>query len=161
MVSLEGAARDNQQIEDDLVQFTREGNSIKQLQLSKDEKRAIETFDNDPSVFRTVFLRVRKFLPVKQLSKLHRGKLIAPIDSLSVYQYLNQGTFRPVFRIGDKRKIKHLDRVPCLPTPKLEKHDGGNLNLDETDLGKFVRLCVDYISGESKKIPLLIIRTKS
>lgn len=39
-------------------------------------------------------------VPATLIRRISRSELFAPIDSLSVYRYLNSGTFRPIHRIG-------------------------------------------------------------
>ncbi|TGM31758.1 hypothetical protein [Leptospira levettii] len=48
------------------------------------------------------------FLPVKLITAINRSLLPSSIDSLSVYQYLNRGTFRPMIRLADyKNKFEY------------------------------------------------------
>lgn len=81
-------------------------------------------------------------IPVELDFEIPRSRLIAPIDSLAVYQALNRGTFRPFFRIGGKRKVPHLDRLSIATLPPL----GGR---HETELGQFVRL---YFEGYARSL---------
>lgn len=48
------------------------------------------------------------FLPVKLIDKKERNKILPAVDSLSVNQYFNQGTFRPLYALG--KDNKNLDK---------------------------------------------------
>jgi len=92
-------------------------------------------------------LRNSKILPVKKVYEVNRSNLIAPIDSLSVYQYLNRGTFRPIFNAGkDKNMSSILDKYDSLEPIYFKKKISKDNNkikkyeIKETDFGKFIRL---------------------
>jgi len=86
-----------------------------------------------------------KILPVSKEFETHRGNLFAPIDSLSVYQYLNQGTFRPIFRCGEDMKFPNffeteMEYLPPITIMKKIKNRTESHKLTETDFGKFIRI---------------------
>lgn len=95
-----------------------------------------------------------KFLPTKLIYSIKRDYLISPINSLSVYQYLNQGTFRPFFRLAPDKdrlmpdELKSPDFYPnwdpveilALKNSKQER-----VTLEETQYGKFIRIYFDAI----------------
>jgi hypothetical protein len=58
------------------------------------------------------------FLPVKLVKKIERRELIPAIDSLSVYRYLNSGTFRPIWSIGGGRdELNNYQNIASLSLP--------------------------------------------
>lgn len=100
-----------------------------------------------------LFLKKSKRVPVKKEYEIERSQLIAPIDSLSVYQYLNRGTFRPIFRIGGKTELPDFicdsRMIGSLPPVKIRQNQSGKIKeLEETAFGKFVRV---YLSGRMSK----------
>ncbi len=95
-----------------------------------------------------------KFLPTKKICSMKRDFLFPPINSLAVYQYLNQGTFRPFFRLAEaKNKLIPLEIMDeqfypnVEPIEILSKRKNGNTEekLVETYYGKFIRIYFDSI----------------
>jgi len=79
-----------------------------------------------------------KFLPVEILKVIPRDKLYMSIDSLSVYQYLNQGTCRPVNQLGATDRDGFEDLGVLLAMAKDS----------EQPFGAFVRLYFDALRGD-------------
>lgn len=102
-----------------------------------------------------------KFLRVSEEFRIQRASLLAPIDSLSVYRYLNQGTFRPIFRCGDDRIFpdffkhdqKNLPSINIMK--KIENNKSEHHKLTETDFGKFIRIYlndfIDFLKGDRNR----------
>lgn len=89
------------------------------------------------------------FLPAIPICEIPRSKLVAPIDSLSVFQYLNRGTFRPMFNLRSKVEIVELKKLgPKLKPIEIAYNQKENKTvntktLTESDYGKFVRLYLE------------------
>lgn len=79
-----------------------------------------------------------KFLPVEILKVIPRDQLYMSIDSLSVYQYLNQGTCRPVNQLGATDRDGFEDLGVLLTMDKDS----------EQPFGAFVRLYFDALWGD-------------
>ena len=78
-------------------------------------------------------------LPVKLLAEVERRTLYTSIDSLAVYQYLNRGTCRPLWRISGPTGAE----LRFAPAPPDDVYRHGNLSLEEP-FAAFVRL---YLGG--------------
>jgi hypothetical protein len=98
-----------------------------------------------------------EILPVSKEFETHRGNLLAPVDSLSVYRYLNQGTFRPIFRCGEDMKFPNFfetetEYLPPITIIKKIKTRTESHKLTETGFGKFIRIylndLIDLHNGE-------------
>ncbi|TGM82522.1 hypothetical protein [Leptospira bouyouniensis] len=78
-----------------------------------------------------------KFIPVKLLNKIPRTKLYAPINSIAVYQYLNQGTCRPFSKIGksENRKLINNQNIELFRLKSKMPYS----NDYETDFGVYIR----------------------
>jgi hypothetical protein len=92
------------------------------------------------------FAAGQKHFPAEIIREVPRSGLLGSINSLSVYQYLNRGTFRPVFRcypgaFTDQSKNRWL-----LESEKLN----GFWRQEETNYGVWVRLYLNSLAGESK-----------
>lgn len=86
------------------------------------------------------------FLPVAEVNRVQRSLLPAPIDSLSVYQYLNRGTFRPIMRLAEYKKVPEIKDYPALPQISIKAKRGKvttNEPLVETAYGQLVRVFLD------------------
>lgn len=99
-----------------------------------------------------------KILPVEEdLVEIKRSNLFAPIDSLSVYQYLNRGTFRPVFNVGHDREIELIRNKEFYDELEVfeYKQNGEDKEIIETDFGKFIRIYFNEIFPylKDQKIP--------
>jgi hypothetical protein len=103
------------------------------------------------------------FLPVKFLTSLNRSLLPSSIDSLSVYQYLNRGTFRPLIRLAEyKNKFEF---------PKLIEDDLYNFTVKtskkveetiiETKYSRILRFYFDAIFSHKEKYPTELRNTFS
>jgi hypothetical protein len=82
--------------------------------------------------FKSMFNRWT-LLPCELDFEIPRSRLVAPIDSLAVYRYLNSGTFRPVFTIAKDRRIAAVENfcpelLSMMPGKKIE-----------TEFGRFAR----------------------
>jgi hypothetical protein len=103
------------------------------------------------------------FLPVKFLSAINRSLLPSSIDSLSVYQYLNRGTFRPLIRLADyKNKFKFpklieddLNKFTIKTSKKIEE------TIIETKYSRILRFYFDAIFSEKEKYPIELRKTFS
>ncbi|MCW7494756.1 hypothetical protein ND861_19015 [Leptospira sp. 2 VSF19] len=91
-----------------------------------------------------------KFLPVKLLNKIPRTRLYAPINSIAVYQYLNQGTCRPFAKIGKTENRKLLNN-PNIENNRL-KQKLPYSNDYETDFGVFIRCYFNTILGRKPNL---------
>lgn len=83
-----------------------------------------------------------KFLPAKLVAAIPRASLMAPIDSLSVWQSFNRKTFQPMFALqGNQgyRDLTWLQDKPNLPALKISEKD----SLSEGQFGKIIRLCLN------------------
>ncbi len=94
------------------------------------------------------------FLPVQLIGKIERKQLPAVIDSLSVYQYLNQGTFRPVYAINPaakfkrdfEKKLKRLDiNIVCNKEQKTYQARLNYLDKFETPYSVVIRKIYDAL----------------
>ena len=109
------------------------------------------------------------FLPVKLIGKVQRKSLPPAIDSLSVFQWLNQGTFRPLCSCGKSRESaistyyetlgqSKLVKVPAMVIEKTpsEASYTAQLNFDaghETTYSAIVRLVLNAIFFQ-KDLPI-------
>lgn len=80
-----------------------------------------------------------KFLEVSIEHVFPRDSLYLSVDSLSVFQYLNRGTCRPIDRIGTTDKEGYEDLKALL---------GPIINAGETPYGAFMRLYLDRLRGD-------------
>lgn len=83
-----------------------------------------------------------KLLPAKLVASIPRSSLIAPIDSLSVWQSFNRRTFQPMFALNGNSSYSHLDwlnSVPSLAPMKIGREE----LLQEGLFGKIIRLYLD------------------
>ncbi|PJZ76309.1 hypothetical protein [Leptospira neocaledonica] len=92
------------------------------------------------------------FLPVVLKNSINRSLLPSSIDSLSVYQYLNRGTFRPIFRLS-KYKDKLIfsndienDRFEFT----VKNHHKKDIKLIETKYSRILRFYFDAIVKKGK-----------
>ncbi|XZE56702.1 hypothetical protein SH139x_002827 [Planctomycetaceae bacterium SH139] len=80
-----------------------------------------------------------KTLPVKLIAKVSRSKLHTSIDSLSVYQFLNRGTCRPIWRIVGPTGPGLSEMMKPITLPRISEnwpHHSG----EEKPFGALVRL---------------------
>lgn len=78
-------------------------------------------------------------LPVKLLGSIPRSSLYTTLDSLAVYQSLNRGTCRPVWRItGSKARIPAAIQTAPLPDEYIHGDSG-----KETSYAAFVRYALN------------------
>jgi len=83
-----------------------------------------------------------KFLPAKLVASLPRASLIAPIDSLSVWQSFNRRTFQPMFALKGNSAYSQLDWLNAIPTLEPLKVSDKE-TLVEGLFGKIVRVYLD------------------
>lgn len=83
-----------------------------------------------------------KLLPAKLLASIPRSSLVAPIDSLSVWQSFNRRTFQPMFALKGNTAYSYLEWLNSVPSLSPMKV-GNNELLQEGLFGKLVRLYLD------------------
>ena len=93
------------------------------------------------------------FLPVKLKKTINRSILPSSIDSLSVYQYLNRGTFRPVFRLAEyKDKFSfYSKKTDDLFELKVKNHLDQETIIKETKYSRILRFIFDAILTNGNK----------
>ncbi len=82
---------------------------------------------------------VLKTLPAVEVATVARRELYASIDSLAVYQYLNRGTCRPIWRIAGPTEAAMPDLIAKQSQPSVRGHD------EETKYATFVRLYLNSV----------------
>lgn len=107
---------------------------------TRTRKQTYNDQDDEQRGFRT--------LPVKRVLSVDRRELYTSIDTLAVYQYLNRGTCRPLWRINGPPGAT-LHGVPLNPPDDVYSH--GKLS-QEQPFAAFVRL---YLNGLLKVKPNL------
>lgn len=93
------------------------------------------------------FFKLWNFLPVKLKRTINRSILPSSIDSLSVYQYLNRGTFRPIFRLAEyKNKFDFFNKIEDdLFQLKVKNHLNKETIITETKYSRILRFIFDAI----------------
>lgn len=89
-----------------------------------------------------------KLLPAKLVTSLPRSSLIAPIDSLSVWQSFNRRTFQPMFALNGNTsysQLAWLNAIPSLDPLKISTNE----TLQEGLFGKIVRIYLDSKQSNS------------
>lgn len=83
-----------------------------------------------------------KLLPAKLIASIPRSSLIAPIDSLSVWQSFNRRTFQPMFTLKGSSaysELGWLEKVPKLEPLNIAQDEV----LEEGQFGRIIRLYLD------------------
>ncbi len=109
-------------------------------------ERAAKLWKTFPSVTRKTYSHIFgseakrplfKVLPAKKVACVPRSQLYASIDSLAVYQFLNRGTCRPIWRIDGPTEAEMPELIAEQRQPSIH---GGDKNDDEKKYAAFVRL---------------------
>ena len=92
-----------------------------------------------------------KLIPAKLVTVIPRASLLAPIDSLSVWQSFNRRTFQPMFSSNSGsalEKINWLKTEASLTPLKISDNE----TLQETPFGKFVRLYLNSKISDDNQV---------
>lgn len=103
------------------------------VKIHREYKRVFDPVASDPDAIDPVF----KTLPVVKVASVPRRELYASIDSLSVYQYLNRGTCRPIWRISGPTEVEMPDNIAIQSQASIR---GRVLQGEETKYATFVRM---------------------
>ena len=99
-----------------------------------------------------------KTLPATKLAAVPRRMLYASIDSLAVYQFLNRGTCRPIWRIGGTKEAAIPEQIAKYGQPSVR-----NKGDAETEFATFVRLYLNSVLRHALNgtLPPVRLRLKS
>lgn len=94
-----------------------------------------------------------KLLPARILEVISRERLIAPVDSLSVWQSFSRNTFQPMFSLEGNTTLRSLSwlnkTMELPPLPVTEKYA-----IKENLFGRFIRTYLDQKIDPEKPSPL-------
>ena len=132
--------------ESDLIFWEISGQLQLHLPGSETFARAEELWRSFPAKSRETYKRVFgpsannpvfKTLPASKVAAVPRRKLYASIDSLAVYQFLNRGTCRPIWRIKGPTEAAMPDLIAEQSQDSIRSR---NEQAQETKYAAFVRL---------------------